>query len=180
MRGWSKYNRHEWRSQTTARGEDSQKRALNLHATHLAQAWTDQQASTDSFDNNLLTFSSGALGLSIAFIKDIVPLEHAEWLKTLYFSWFMFGCCIIVTVASFQIAARAAMAHIKVLDDYYIDGDETALTRKSPWEKSLPWCAGLGSLFLVLGIFSTIFFASKNVTHYKESKVWQTTTKVSK
>ena len=161
-------------------GDDSQKRAIALHATHLTQAWADQQASSDSFDNNLLTFSSGALGLSIAFIKDIVPLEHAEWLSTLYFSWSMFAGCIIVTVASFQIAARAAMAHAKFLDEYYLFGDENALRRKSIWVRLLPWCAGVGSLFLLLGIFSTIFFASKNITHYKESKVWQTTTKAAK
>jgi hypothetical protein len=59
--------------------------ARKLHASHTAQAWADQQASSDSFDNNLLAFSSGALGLSVAFVKDIVPLETAEWLRTLYF-----------------------------------------------------------------------------------------------
>ena len=78
--------------------------AKDLHAKHIAQAWSDQQASTDAFDNNLLTFSSAALGLSIAFIKDIVPLENAEWLKTLYFSWAAFAGCISITIASFQIA----------------------------------------------------------------------------
>ena len=154
--------------------------AKDLHAKHLAQAWTDQQASTDAFDNNLLTFSSAALGLSIAFIKDIVPLEGAEWLKTLYFSWGAFAGCILVTIASFQIAAQAQFAHQKTLADYYLRGDNNAINRKSGWSKALPYCAGVGSLLLLLGIVSTLVFASKNVSHYKESKAWQMTTKQKK
>jgi uncharacterized membrane protein len=154
--------------------------AKDLHAKHLAQAWTDQQASTDAFDNNLLTFSSAALGLSIAFIKDIVPLEGAEWLKTLYFSWGAFAACILVTISSFQIAAQAQVAHQKTLADYYLRGDNNAMNRKSRWFKALPYCAGVGSLLLLLGIVSTLVFASKNVSHYKESKAWQMTTKQKK
>ncbi len=154
--------------------------AKDLHAKHLAQAWTDQQASTDAFDNNLLTFSSAALGLSIAFIKDIVPLEGAEWLKTLYFSWGAFAGCILVTISSFQIAAQAQVAHQKTLADYYLRSDNNAMNRKSGWFKALPYCAGVGSLLLLLGIVSTLVFASKNVSHYKESKAWQMTTKQKK
>lgn len=154
--------------------------AKDLHAKHLAQAWADQQASTDAFDNNLLTFSSAALGLSIAFIKDIVPLENAEWLKTLYFSWGAFAGCILVTIGSFQVAARAQFAHQKTLADYYLRGDSNAINRKSGWSKALPYCAGVGSLFLLLGIISTLVFASNNVSHYKESKAWQMTTKQKK
>ena len=151
--------------------------AKDLHAKHLAQAWADQQASTDAFDNNLLTFSSAALGLSVAFIKDIVPLENAEWLKTLYFSWGAFAGCILVTITSFQIAAQAQSAHQKTLADYYLRGDNTAIKRKSGWSWALPYCAGAGSLLLLLGIVSTLVFASKNVSHYKGSRAWQMTTK---
>ena len=151
--------------------------AKELHAKHIAQAWMDQQASTDAFDNNLLTFSSAALGLSIAFIKDIVPLESAEWLKTLYFSWAAFAGCILVTIASFQVAVQAQLAQQKTLSDYYLLGDHSAIERKSRWSRALPICAGIGSVFLLLGIVLTLVFASLNVSHYKESKAWQTTTK---
>ncbi len=154
--------------------------AKEFHAKHLAQAWADQQASTDAFDNNLLTFSSAALGLSVAFIKDVVPLENAEWLKALYFSWVSFGGCIIVTIASFQISAQAQRIHSTALTDYYLKGDQTAISRSSCWSRALPWCSIVGSLLLFLGIASTLFFTSRNVSHYKEMKSWQTMTKAKK
>jgi hypothetical protein len=144
--------------------------AKDLYAKHVAQAWTDQQASSDSFDNNLLTFSSGALGLSIAFIKDIVPLDRADWMGCLYLSWVAFAVCILVTIASFQIAARANAAHTKVLADYYRRGDESALERTNRWSVALPWCSLMGGAFLLIGITSTLLFAAHNVSHFKEAK----------
>lgn len=154
--------------------------AQDLYLKHVTQAWTDQQASSDSFDNNLLTFSSAALGLSIAFIKDIVPLEQAEWLKFLYGSWIAFAVCIVVTVFSFQIAAQAQRAHTIALADYYLKSDASALTRSSAWSKLLPVCSLLGSLCLLVGIGCTLLFASKNVTHFKEMKRWQATSQSTK
>ena len=109
-----------------------------------------------------------------------MPLENAEWLKTLYLSWGAFAGCILITIASFQIAAQAQLVHQKMLADYYLRGDSTAIDRKSGWSRALPYCAGVGSLLLLLEIVSTLVFASKNVSHYKESKAWQMTTKQKK
>jgi len=148
--------------------------AKDLYSKHVVQAWADQQASSDSFDNNLLTVSSAALGLSIAFIKDIVPLENAEWLASLYVSWVSFGTCIMVTIASFQIAAMAQKEHSKYLADYYLKGDTSVLNKINPWAKLLPWCALAGSVLMLAGILATLTFAAHNVTHFKEIKIWQT------
>ena len=74
---------------------------------HREQAWQDRQASSDEFDKNLLTFSSGALGLSLAFIKDIVPLDHATHLSYLHISWVCFVCCIIATIFSYPLSIAA-------------------------------------------------------------------------
>ena len=62
-----------------------------LYDKHAGQAWTDQQASSDEFDKSLLTFSSGALALSLSFIKDIVLLEKAGFLCWLFVSWVSFS-----------------------------------------------------------------------------------------
>lgn len=154
--------------------------AKKLYEKHVTQAWADQQAQSDAFDTNLLTYSSAALGLSIAFIKDIVPLEQAEWLKTLYLSWFCFAGCMVLTIASFQFSAQAQRAHTVFLTDYYLRGDETAITKQSWWSRLIPWCAWIGSGLFLIGIISTLLFASRNVTHFKETKAWQTTHKTAK
>jgi len=53
--------------------EKQEARRWELYKAHLQQAWGSIDSSTDSFDQALLAVSSGALGLSLAFIKDIVP-----------------------------------------------------------------------------------------------------------
>src|SRR5579885_1478933 len=62
-------------------------RAEELFDDFKKKALDDEKSGTESFDKNLLTFSSGALGLSLAFIKDIVPLSMAHWIACLFVSW---------------------------------------------------------------------------------------------
>jgi hypothetical protein len=59
--------------------DDSQVR-WNLYLEQERLARQNIRDSTSDFDKNLLALSSGALGISLAFIKDIVPLEQAMWL----------------------------------------------------------------------------------------------------
>ena len=141
---------------------------------HVQQAWTDQQASSDSFDNNLLTFSAAALGLSITFLKDVVPLDQVEWIATLYCSWVCFSMCALVTIASFQIAVQVQKVHAKSIAAYYLEGDLDAFSRSSCWHKMLPACMTVGSIFFCLGITLTIIFTANNISHVKEIKRWQT------
>ena len=151
--------------------ENDRKRRQDLYDKHSTQAWVDQQASSDSFDNNLLTFSSGALGLSLAFIKDIVPLSQAYWIGWLFFSWGAFSVCILSTIASFQFGIQAQKKHLDYLQRYYICGEEHFLDKKSYWSSAVTWCAVAGSLFFAAGLVSTLIFACKNITHVREVHV---------
>jgi len=54
-----------------------QEQRQKLCDEHRRQIWQDIQSSADNFDKYILTLSSGALGLSLSFIKDIVPLGTA-------------------------------------------------------------------------------------------------------
>ncbi len=49
--------------------EEERQRRLTLYDEHRRHAWDQINDSTDNFDRNLLTLSSGALALSIAFLK---------------------------------------------------------------------------------------------------------------
>jgi hypothetical protein len=95
--------------------EKELKRREALHDALAAQARTDQQASSDSFDNQLLTFSSALLGLSLAFIKDIVPLNIAVWMPCLYSSWVVLAICILSTIASFRGSEEASRLPVPLL-----------------------------------------------------------------
>ena len=153
-----------------ARDYTPSKEAKDLYEKHAVQSWTDQQASSDAFDNNLLTFSSAALGLSLAFIKDIVPSGAVEWLGTLYASWIGFALCIVVTILSFQVAVQAQKAHQEKLRRYYLEGQEDVLRSKSVWEKAIPWLALSGAICFFMAIALTLTFAIHNMNFHKGVK----------
>ena len=143
-------------------------RRRELYDKHLAQAWADQQASSDAFDNNLLTFSSAALGLSISFIKDIVPLASSENIGWLFVSWVSFATCIIVTIASFQFGVLAQRAHSENLRRYYLDCNEEYLDRRTVWSCLITLSTVIGSLCFTVGLVSTLVFACCNISHIRE------------
>jgi preprotein translocase subunit SecG len=134
-----------------------------LYNDHQKLAWENIQSSTDSYDQGLLTFASGGLGLSIAFIKDIVPLEHVIWLPLLYTSWAAFAACILTTVGSFQISIKTQEEHIDHCYKYYIDRDESYLTKAKTYSKILRRFTIVAGVFFVLALICTIVFASVNV-----------------
>ena len=62
-------------------------RRWELYSEHRRQVWQDIQNSTNNFEQHLLAISSAALGVSLVFVKDIVPLKQAVNLKLLYTSY---------------------------------------------------------------------------------------------
>jgi hypothetical protein len=141
-----------------------QKRRKELYDSLAAQARTDQQASSDAFDKSLLTFSSGALGLSLAFIKDVVPLDKAGWLPWLYLSWIAFASCIGVTIASFQLGIQAQKTHLDYLYEYYIECKDEFFNKKNCWTKAVTSCAVAGATFFLAGLIGTMIFVLENIS----------------
>ena len=135
----------------------------DLYAAHLKQAWEDIQSSTDSFDRNLLNLSSAALGVSLVFLKELVPLSQARALPLLYSSWVLFAICIVTTVLSFRFSIAAQSARIPDLFRYYIKGDNTALNRKTFATRALRWCTEIGTYTFVSGIGCTLSFVVTNL-----------------
>ena len=145
--------------------EKELKRREALHDTLAAQARTDQQASSDSFDNQLLTFSSALLGLSLAFIKDIVPLNTAIWMPCLYSSWVLLAICILSTIASFRFGVEAQKKQAEHLYCYYIEKKKEYFNKKTGWTTAISWCSHIGSATFLVGLVLTISFAIRNVSH---------------
>src|SRR5258708_12364134 len=133
-------------SSTPAQADDALR--WQLYNDHKKQAWEDIQSSTDSYDQSLLTLSSGGLGLSIAFIKDIVPLQHATWLILLYVSWVAFGLCILTTVVSFQVAIKTQNEHLETCWKFYVERDDSLRNKQDTYSNALQWCTLVaGDLF---------------------------------
>jgi len=153
-------------SSTPAQADDALR--WQLYNDHKKQAWEDIQSSTDSYDQSLLTLSSGGLGLSIAFIKDIVPLQHATWLTLLYVSWVAFGLCILTTVISFQVAIKTQNEHLETCWRFYIERDDSFRNKQGTYSKVLKWCTLVAGGLFVLALACTIVFAVENVERYSK------------
>src|SRR4051794_31198778 len=53
--------------------------------------WASRQANYENLDKAILSLSSGALVLSMAFFKDVVPIEQAVGIDILFLSWICLG-----------------------------------------------------------------------------------------
>jgi len=117
----------------------------------------------------MLTFSSGALGLSLAFIKDVVPIGRAIWIPSLILSWIAFVLCILVTLISFRISIRALEKMTPCLDAFYLEGKTEAFNKhlESLWTKAVDWCAYLAISFFILGLTFTMMFVGANIREAK-------------
>jgi|HubBroStandDraft_4_1064222.scaffolds.fasta_scaffold30768_3 hypothetical protein len=146
----------------------------NYFALYLKQGWEDIQTSTDDFDKNLLAVSSGALGVSLAFIKDVVPLATAVWLPALYISWAAFALCVLVTLTSFQLSIHAGKRQLDIAREYYIEKKTESLKKKNWATKAVKVSTIVSGVMFFIGLVCTLCFCEVNV-HRRASIVQQST-----
>lgn len=122
-----------------------------------------QLSNSERFDAAILTLSSGALGLSLAFIKDIVPVEKANYVALLNVSWWLFGLAIVSTIASFLVSQLAIKKQLHYAEKYYLDSDESYLKKRNLPALATDAINYLSGFLFVSAIVVTIFFVSKNI-----------------
>ncbi|MGV8131391.1 MAG: hypothetical protein ACP5N7_04815 [Candidatus Pacearchaeota archaeon] len=72
------------------------------------------------FEKNFLFISSGLLAFSITFIKDIIKLDEATWMKLLFLSWSLVIISIAVMMYSFLYSANASNRLWKIVNDFIV------------------------------------------------------------
>ena len=141
---------------------EAEKIATQKYRSELIVA--DKQ-SQDSYDRSIITLSGGALGLSLVFIKDIVgeDLILLSWAAIL--AWMLWAGSIALIVVSFFTSSHALRKAIDQLDSGNIEDNVGGV-----WSTATATCNTLAGVFLVLGFFSFIFFASANIGEEAMSK----------
>lgn len=76
----------------------------NTYLEQLNKAYIE---SSSQFDKQILFIASGALGISLAFIKDIVKLDIATNKNLLLLSWIFFGAVILICILSHYTSLKA-------------------------------------------------------------------------
>lgn len=118
---------------------------------------------SENFDKSVLTLSSAGLGLSLTFLKDFVQLSSATTKWALYGSWIAFTLATVGTMLSFICSGKAQRVQLKAAEDYYINGDEAALTRTNKWGRCNSALNGLACVAFISALMLTVVFIWSNV-----------------
>jgi len=113
---------------------------------------TGQRYSIEKFDDQVLLISSGALVLSLNFIGEVVKLNQAVWLWSLYASW---GALAVTMVLCVLAHLRSYNLHEKQIRR--VENDEPL-----PDDKSTTRGNYFMAVALVLGIAFQIIFVTVN------------------
>ncbi len=120
---------------------------------------TLKQQSQESYDKTVLSLSAGALGVSFAFVKDIVgswPAQEPSWLFT---AWIFWGLSVTAVLFSFLCSQKALRKAIKQVDDGQID----SMKLGGALNKVTIILNNAAGIAFLLGVISMIKFVSYNM-----------------
>jgi hypothetical protein len=122
-----------------------------------------QKLNSQNFDKAILSLSTTTLGLSLAFIKDIVNLENAACISILKLSWIALVLAIIITLLSFLFSQSAITKQLEYADEYYLQNKDASLEKTNCFDILNRWSAYFSALFFILGIILTVIFVQSNI-----------------
>ena len=103
------------------------------------------------------------MAVSLAFIKDVVPLKDAEFLLILYTAFILLGGCILLVLFSYQFSISG---HLKAKEywDNRLAGNENATfpLKHAKLVKYINWIPGI---LFGLGVSLLVIFVILNLCH---------------
>lgn len=146
------------------------KRLDECYDKHKAETEKRQISSSENFDKSVLTYASWALGISIAFLKDFVPITIANVPCLLYISWYLFIISIGLTTSSFLISYKSLEISLDHAYKYYKERNQEYANKKSGYTKVVEWFNLISAVCFILGMIFTVIFASANLEKAAMSK----------
>ena len=129
-----------------------------------------ETANSEAFDKAILTYSTGALALSLGFLKDFAVTSGANNLGLLFWSWLLFITCIASTVGSFLVGKIGNRIQLQKAENYYLHRDDRAYEKKnipSLVTTGMNWLSGLSfctaALLTALFVFHSV--RDQTMTH---------------
>ncbi len=119
-------------------------------------------SNSENFDKAILAYSSGGLGLSISFIKDVVPLSTADHLWSLYLSWLLFVLAIITVIVSFICSQCGIKKQLTLAERYYLEDDDKAFKEDNRWIACTEWLNIASGTAFILAVIITAGFVWLN------------------
>jgi hypothetical protein len=136
---------------------------LKLYADARSDLLKRQLSNSENADRAILSVSTAALGFSLAFLKDIVPLSEACFAFMPYLSWGLFTLAIMVTLASFFTSQKAIDEQLELAHRYYVERDDYAVSIKPKQARVTDILNRSGAILLALGLVITCVFVGINL-----------------
>ncbi len=95
---------------------DNKQNIEEIKRDYIKDLYTDFRYGIEKFDTQALYLSSGALAISLTFLKDIVPISEAVYLILYYLALILFGLVILIGFVAHYISSRQIMARIKKIE----------------------------------------------------------------
>jgi hypothetical protein len=113
----------------------------------------------DNYDKTILTLSSGALGISFAFITDIVGPESITNVGLLISSWICWGISVVAVLMSYF---TSNITHRRAID-LFINGERDhqklyGIPGIITW-----YLNGLGGVLFIVGLILIVLFVKINI-----------------
>ncbi|MEM1262514.1 MAG: hypothetical protein AAGH76_08960 [Pseudomonadota bacterium] len=133
-----------------------------LYETTREELLAAQRKNAEKFDESVLTLAVALLGVSLAFIKDIVSLDSARATWTLIASWVSLSLSIVLCVSGMLYGIRISKILLEAAKRYYIDDEEDAWEISRSCSKKLDRINSWVGLLFLVGVLLTVFFVSFN------------------
>ncbi len=119
------------------------------------------QVSEDEVSKYVMTFSSGALALSLVFLEKIAPHPDPQTLFFLKLSWACLVVSLLMMLASFQVSQKAFRRQIEILESITFDGGDRHQTNS--YSKTTESLNVISIILFIAGIASLCLFSSINL-----------------
>jgi hypothetical protein len=134
-------------------------KAYELYLSERTRLSAGKQEQSKAYDQTILTYSAGAVALSITFLEKVVKNPNAKgWL---YVSWIWFALAMMVTVYGYLMSQKAFEGEIAQLDMRYkqligLPAEDKALPAvpTTVWGVTITWLKNFAAIFTpALNIF---------------------------
>lgn len=117
-----------------------------------------EQKAQENFDKTILSLSSGALGISFAFLKDIIGVNPIN-ISLLILSWTSWALSSTSVLISYYMSHKALSHAIKQVDTNTIRKEQPG----GWYDKFTGFLNVLGLILFILGLFLMIWFVKTNL-----------------
>lgn len=134
-----------------------------LHDSLRDDLFKRQLSNSENLDRAILMLSSAGLGLSLVFVKDLVPSVEANCMYLLYFSWILFGSAILSTLVSFFVSQQGIKKQLEMNRQYYLEKKEEVINQKNLWAVATERLSYVSVLTYICAAFFLVLFIALNL-----------------